>query len=158
MRRTTLKTIIFSISLLICSSALSSEIDSILAEKEAPAGVVFEIVSDEQGLLADLLPSVKTDIEKLRRHFPGIAIAIVTHGTEQFDLTSKNRSSEQQTHELVEELVRSDDIDVHVCGTHAGWYGVMPEDFPDYVDVTAAGPAQINDYEAMGYEVIILSE
>jgi intracellular sulfur oxidation DsrE/DsrF family protein len=158
MKRTTLKTIIFSISLLICSSALSSEIDTILAEKEAPAGVVFEIVSDEPGLLADLLPSVKTDIEKLRRHFPDIAIAIVTHGTEQFDLTSKNRSSEQQTHELVEQLVRSDDIDVHVCGTHAGWYGVMPEDFPDYVDVTAAGPAQINDYEAMGYEVIILSE
>jgi hypothetical protein len=47
---------------------------------------------------------------------------------------------------------------VHVCGTHAGWYGVTPEDFPDYVDVTTAGPAQINDYEAMGYELIVLPE
>ncbi len=153
-----LKTFISTLSLLIATSAWSSDIDSILAEKQAPAGVVFEIVSDEAGLLSELLPSVKADIEKLRKRFPTLPVAIVTHGTELFDLTSKNRSSERLAHDLVEELVKSNDIDVHVCATHAGWYGVMPEDFPDYVDVTAAGPAQINDYEEMGYEVIILSE
>ena len=55
-------------------------------------------------------------------------------------------------------LVDIDKVDVHVCETHAGWYGVMPEDFPDYVDVVPAGPVQINDYESMGYELIVLPD
>lgn len=145
-------------SLLSSTIALSSEIDGIIARKEAPAGVVFEIVSDESDLLDELLPSVKADIQKLRVRFPDLPVAIVSHGTEQFALTSKNRSSEIQTHDLVKTLVKSEDVDVHVCGTHAGWYGVSQEDFPDYVDVTAAGPTQVDDYEAIGYELIILTD
>ena len=47
-------------------------------------------------------------------------------------------------------------MDVHVCGTHAGWFDVLPEDFPDYVDVAAAGPAQVNDYRALDYVLIVL--
>lgn len=99
---------------------------------------------------------MKTDIKKLRDRFPEIPIAIVTHGTEQFDLTIKNRSKQNIAHGVVEELVKANDVEVHVCGTHAGWFGIEPEDFPDYVDVTPAGPTQINHYEELGYELIIL--
>ena len=144
---------------MISSTAVrSSEIEAIITQKQAPAGVVFEIVSDEADLLGELLPSVRADITKLRQRFPGLPVAIVSHGSEQFALTSKNYSTEQRTHDLVESLVRSDKVDVHVCATHAGWYGVSVEAFPDYVDVTAVAPALIDDYEAIGYEIIILTE
>ena len=145
-------------TLLFSASACATDFDTILAEKEAPAGVVIEIVSDEYGLLSELLPVVKQEIKRLRQRFPGLPIAIVSHGTEQFDLTTKNQKQESTAHQLTRELVTTEEVDVHVCGTHAGWYGVTPEDFPDYVDVTTAGPVQINDYESMGYELIVLPD
>jgi len=158
MRFSCLKILIFTISLLSSTVTWSSEIDSLIKREQAPAGVVFEIVSDDDGLLGELLPSVKADIERLRQRFPDLPIAIVSHGKELFALTSKNSSTEHRAHELVKELVKTDDVDVHVCGTHASWYGVSAEAFPDHVDVTPAGPAQIDDYEAIGYELIILTE
>ena len=150
--------LILAICLISSTAVRSSEIEAIITQKQAPAGVVFEIVSDEADLLGELLPSVRADITKLRQRFPGLPVAIVSHGNEQFALTSKNYSTEQRTHDLVESLVRSDKVDVHVCATHAGWYGVSVEAFPDYVDVTAVAPALIDDYEAIGYEIIILTE
>jgi hypothetical protein len=45
---------------------------------------------------------------------------------------------------------------VHVCETHAGWYGVTAEDFPDYVDVAPTGPGQINLYQELGYDLIVI--
>jgi hypothetical protein len=150
--------LILAICLISSTAVRSSEIEAIITQKQAPAGVVFEIVSDEADLLGELLPSVRADITKLRQRFPGLPVAIVSHGSEQFALTSKNYSTEQRTHDLVESLVRSDKVDVHVCATHAGWYGVSVEAFPDYVDVTAVAPALIDDYEAIGYEIIILTE
>jgi intracellular sulfur oxidation DsrE/DsrF family protein len=146
------------ISLLISTSLWATDFDSILAQKEAPAGVVIEIVSDEDGLLSDLLPAIKQEIKRLRQRFPDLPVAIVSHGSEQFDLTTKNQKQESTAHKITRELVTTEEVDVHVCGTHAGWYGVTPEDFPDYVDVTTAGPAQINDYESLGYELIVLPE
>ena len=66
--------------LLSATSAWSSDVNTLLSEKEAPPGVVFEIVSDEPDLLARLMPAVKKDIKKLRDRFPDLPIAIVTHG------------------------------------------------------------------------------
>ena len=146
------------ITMLISTSLCATDFDTILAEKEAPSGVVIEIVSDEDGLLSDLLPVIKQQIQRLRQRFPDLPVAIVSHGSEQFDLTTKNQKQESTAHKITQELVATEEVDVHVCGTHAGWYGVPAEAFPDYVDVTAAAPAQINDYEEMGYEVIILTE
>ena len=48
------------------------------------------------------------------------------------------------------------DIPVYVCGTYAGWRGLSDEDFPDYVNVAAAGPAQINDFVALGYSRVLV--
>lgn len=150
--------ILFLLALLISTQTFATDVATLLQEQQSPAGVVFEIVSDEDDLLKQLLPTLKKDIERLRQRFPGIAIAIVTHGKEQFSLTHENSKKDKVTHSLVKGMVEKNDIDVHVCGTHASWYGVTPEDFPDYVDVSATGPAQINDYEVMGYEVIVLTE
>ena len=144
--------------LLFSSAVWASDFDTILAMKEAPPGVVIEIVSDEHGLLSELLPEIREQIKRLRQRFPELPVAIVTHGSEQFDLTTKNRKVESIAHQITEQLVTDEEVDVHVCGTHAGWYGVEPEDFPDYVGVSTTGPAQVNDYEAMGYELIVLPD
>ena len=152
MNKPLLKLLIITLSLLNATTAWSNDIESILKDKQAPEGIVFEIVSAEAGLLSKLLPTLKQDIIRLRKRFPDIPVAIVTHGTEQFDLTTDNKKTASIAHNLVEELVKSNDVDVHVCGTHAGWSDVMPEDFPDYVDVSPAGPTQINDYQELGYE------
>jgi len=131
-------------------------VSSLLTDRSRPDGVVFEIVSDDDDLLEDLLPALANDIERLRKAWPGLPIAIVSHGREQFLLATKNRKEAEDAHSLVKQLMNEKKVDVHVCGTHAGWYGMAPEDFPDYVDVTTTGPAQINDYEEMGYTLIVL--
>jgi intracellular sulfur oxidation DsrE/DsrF family protein len=132
-------------------------VDHILSQKQPPAGLVFEIVSDDEDFLEVLLPELSSVIHSIRDKFPELPIAIVSHGKEQFALTRSNEDIEKNTHSLAREFV-DDGIDIHVCGTHAGWYGIAPEDFPDYVDVSPAGPTQIDDYEEMGYELIFLTD
>jgi len=156
MKNLLLKILTLFLILLNSTLAWSTDVDTLLAEKQAPYGVVFEIVSGEPGLLSQLLPVIKTDIKKLRNRFPELPIAIVTHGNEQFDLLTENRSTETVAHSLVKEMVNSNEVNVHVCGTHAEWKNKTPEDFPDYVNVSATGPAQIKDYIALGYELITL--
>ena len=71
-------------------------------------------------------------------------------------LTRNNRSEAEQAHGIVEQLAVKDDIEVHVCGTYASWFGVSENDFPKYINVAPAGPVQINNYEQLGYELITL--
>jgi intracellular sulfur oxidation DsrE/DsrF family protein len=134
----------------------ADDVEALLAASDEPAGVVFEIVSGDADTLGKLLPAVRADIERLRAHFPGLPVAVVSHGEEQFALTRGNRANKPELHAIAEELVTGGDVDLHVCGTYASWSGVEPGDFPDYVDVAAAGPAQINDYRALGYVLITL--
>lgn len=149
--------IIATFSLLLnTTSANATYVDTIISRTHAPDGIVFEIVSGENDFLKKVLPNVKADIIKLRDRFPDLPIAIVTHGNEQFALLTENSRREKQVHDLTKELVKSNNIDVHVCGTHAEWKNKAPEDFPDYVNVSATGPAEIRNYIALGYELIIV--
>lgn len=132
----------------------SEQVEEILTLKEAPAGIVFEIVTGEANSLAWALPETKDYIKELRARFPKLDIAIVTHGNEQFALKTSNDKKYQKVHSLTQQLVQTDNIPLHVCGTYAGWKGLTDEDFPDYVDVAAAGPATINDYISLGYTLI----
>ena len=141
--------------LLATSMAAANSFEWVMKEAEAPPGVVIEIIGERE-LLRTLLPEIAEDIEKLRERFPGIPVAIVSHGAEQFLMTSANASKAPETHQLLQSLVKDDTVDFHVCGTHASWFDVMPEDFPDYVDVAPAAPAQIRHYEDLGYELIVL--
>ena len=131
------------------------EVERLLAGDEMPVGVVFEIVEGDEDALAAVLPRVRQAIAQLRARFPEIELAVVSHGGEQFALQSKYRQEYAGIHQEVDSLTR-DQVPVHVCGTHASWFDVMPEDFPDYVDVAPAAPAQIAHYEELGYELIVL--
>lgn len=149
--------VVVAISLFFYSSLSRAEtVEQLLAAADEPEGVVFEVVSGDKGLLKSLLPSIIKDIQRLRQRYPELPVAVVTHGSEQFALLNKNRDKSAETHSLVKQLISQHQIEVHVCGTYAGWKGYDEEDFPDYVDVAAAGPVQINDYVKLGYSVIIL--
>lgn len=133
-------------------------LDALLTQPPAPKGVVFEIVEGRESALEWAIPEVKKQVEKLRAAFPNMKFAVVTHGKEEFALLSSNAAKYSAVHSAVKSLSGEDDIPVHVCGTHASWFDKHPEDFPSYVNVSPAGPAQINDYRALGYAVLRVSK
>lgn len=134
------------------------EIDYILKMKTPPFGVVFEVVEGDEDALEWAIPQIKKFAKQLKDKFPDIGIAVVTHGKEQFALMKEETKEYKELHNKVKSLVKDDEIPVHVCGTHASWYGKSEKDFPDYVDVTPAGPTEIANYEEMGYEKIIMDK
>ncbi len=150
---------LLALALMLMSCAAQAKdmtLKDILALPVAPPGVVIEIVTADAEGLRWALPKAQDAVTQLRSKFKDLPIAIVTHGREQFALTKKQHSSHQAEHQIVQSLTQDRKVAVHVCGTHAGWRGVSPEDFPAYVDVAAAGPAQINDYKALGYVLLVI--
>jgi len=153
--------LVLLINILLVSQAFASnqeKVDWILKEKNPPFGVVFEIVEGSKSDLKWAIAEVKKYSDQLRKRFPDIGIAVVSHGSEQFGLMKSEADNLKEVHSTVKSLVQDDSIPVHVCGTHASWYGKDENDFPDYVAVSPAGPTEIANYEDMGYEKIVLEE
>jgi intracellular sulfur oxidation DsrE/DsrF family protein len=145
--------------LLIAGAALSdSKIEHLLAAESPPAGVVFEVIEEDEDALDRVLPAANRHAAALRERFPGLPVAVVTHGQEQFGLLSNESSGPLASIHTEARALGDADVDLHVCGAHASWYGHGPEDFPDYVDVSPSGPALLNDYRALGYEIIRLRQ
>ena len=153
-----LRSVLMALGLLAIGPVLADvSLDDLLARDVAPEGVVFEIMGSEDAL-PELIPQVREYVDTLRARWPDLEIAIVSHGSEQFALMRGEAAVYTEMHREVQQLVSDENVPVHVCGTHAGWRGVTAEQFPDYVDVAAAGPAQINDYRALGYELVVVSD
>jgi intracellular sulfur oxidation DsrE/DsrF family protein len=144
--------IIIMLNLLLpCLTAeASTPIDAVLQARHEPPGVVFEIATGKSDSLEWALPLVKNYIGQIRQRFPHVHIAVVTHGRELFTLQKSKAASDASVHKLTRQLVQ-DGVNLHVCGTYAERRGLSEEDFPEYVNVAAAGPAQINDYVSVGY-------
>lgn len=132
-------------------------ITNILQQNEPPVGIVFEIITTDSEGLNWALPLTRSYIEQLRKQFPVLPIAVVSHGQEQFALQTGKIDKHPAVHKQVRSLTGGD-IPVYVCGTYAGWRGLSDEDFPDYVNVAAAGPAQINDYVSLGYTRVLIRQ
>jgi intracellular sulfur oxidation DsrE/DsrF family protein len=134
------------------------QIERLLDQTSEPAGVVFEVLEEDEDALNWALPLIQQLAERLRARFPELPITVVTHGREQFGLlTIESEGPLAAIHNEARNLAASQ-VNLHVCGVHAGWDGHTPEDFPDYVDVAASGPALINDYRALGCEVVRLRQ
>lgn len=142
----------------IASASESTPIDYILTLSKPPPGVVFEVVTGKQDALGGLLPTVSTYTERLREKYPGLDIAVVTHGMEQFALLTEHQEKHSSIHDAVQLLTGDADIPVHVCGNHASFRDKAPEDFPKYVDVAVSAPAKVNEYRKLGYRVVVLVE
>ncbi len=137
------------------SVASEAEVAQILQQETAPTGVVFEVVAGDEAYLKTALDKFQIYQQQLKAKFPDIRLAIVSHGSEQFALTTANQEKHAESHRLVQRII-AEDVPVAVCGGHAKWRGLSAEDFPDYVEVAASGPAQIRDYQALGYLLVIL--
>ena len=149
MMKTFVKILILTTILL--PGMLSAEtLDEILAMSEEPTGIIVEVLESGPDDLEEIIPAIQAAARQLRKKFPDLPVAIVSHGYEQFALTKKNIKRYPELETGVKDLVDGE-IDVHVCGTHASWYGITPEEYPEYINVSAAGPAQINDYINLGY-------
>ena len=149
---------VFYLAILLATSGpvlANDDVESLLARAEPPHGVVFEIVEANEAALEELLPAVRDAIEKIRSKFPETEFAVVSHGKEEFALQTKYQGELAELHQQVQSLV-AEDVPVYVCETHAGWYGVTAEDFPEYVNVAPTGPGQIRLYEELGYELIVI--
>lgn len=133
------------------------EIDKILAMEQSPLGVVFEVVEGNGDALDWAIPAINKYVKQLRHRFPDIALAVVSHGSEQFGLMKSRKKEKAEVHNTVQSLV-ANDVPVHVCGTHASWRGKKASDFPDYVDVAPAGPTEIRNYQEMGYLLIEIEQ
>jgi intracellular sulfur oxidation DsrE/DsrF family protein len=133
----------------------NEDVEALLGRDEAPHGVVFEIVSGNEAALDEILPAIRAAIERIRERFPQTEFAVVSHGREQFALQQLYQNDNAEAHGMVKSLA-ADNVPVHVCETHAGWYGVSAEDFPDYVDVAPTGPGQVNLYRELGYDLILM--
>ena len=153
MSRHLLLTTLIAFTLLFSSLATAKTVNEILALSEAPSGVVFEILAPNPQQWQRIQPRLMDAIDSLRSAFPDLDIAVVSHGNEQFALTSENESKFPTLHQGVRDLGESG-VDVHVCETFASWSNITAEAFPDYVDVAPSGPAQINNYVAMGYLLV----
>lgn len=140
--------------LMVLSLGLRAEtFNEVISMDERPDGVVFEILAPNERSWTRTQPKLLQAIEQLKRRWPDIDIAVVSHGNEQFALTTEKASVYPDLHQSVLNLGEQG-VDVHVCGTYASWRDIKPEAFPDYVDVSASGPAQINDYKALGYVLV----
>ena len=136
-------------------ASANSDVDNLLAQSTTPDGVVFEIVESDKSALEYLLPRVRDAITRIREKFPDTDFAVVSHGREEFALQTRYQTEQSEIHNAVLSLV-AEDIPVYVCETHAGWYGVSADDFPDYVEVAPSGPGQINLYLELGYQLIVI--
>ena len=134
-----------------------AEINKILAMPNAPDGVVFELIGSENSTyLPNALTKVESYKDQLKKKFPEIEIAVVSHGAEQFELTTNNAKKEKKTHSIVKRI-SNDDVPVHICETHASWRDVAAEDFPEYITVSAQGPIQIRQYQELGYILVVVN-
>ena len=112
--------------------------------------MVFEIATAQSDSLDWALPRIKRYITRIHQRFPGLPIAVVTHGREMFALKKDPKHTNTPAKQLTQQLI-AEGVSLHVCGTYAEHKGLSEEDFPGYVNVAAEGPAQIDDYVAIGY-------
>lgn len=136
-------------------SANEDEVNLLLDTKTAPVGVVFEVVSWDEAYLKTALDAFEKYQKQLKEKFPEIKLAIVTHGNEQFSLTEENKKKYQNTHKQVQRITDSD-APIHICAGHARMRAIDVDTFPEYVSVSASGPAEIENYQSLGYRLIIL--
>ena len=147
--------------LLLLSSAVIANythpsVNRLIQGNDEPVGVVFELVENDKSTWEWAAPMIQDLRMQLKAKYPEIEIAVVSHGREQFQLIKKRAKRQKQAISILEDLVRKDNVNLHVCGTHSSWFGINPNSYLDIVDVTVSGPAKINDYINLGYQPVQL--
>ncbi len=133
----------------------NTSIDALIAANIEPDGVVFEIITWEDYTWDWAAPMLQSLTEQLRARYPGLDIALISHGNELFDLAVKNKDRSEAAINTLQSL-SDDNVDIHVCGDFAKYKHLGTNDFLPFVDVSPSGPAQLRDYTNLGFEHIML--
>lgn len=152
--------LLFILTLIMTACSLSGDkgLKQILSLDQAPVGVVFEVASgDEQGMKW-VVPVVQSYSRQLKKKFPGIKLALVSHGKEQFQFTRSNIERYAYAHKQVKKLVTEEGMKFHICATYAASSGVKPGEFVEYVNVADRAPEQVKKYQEQGYIVLFLKK
>lgn len=126
-------------------------VPEILELSEAPDGVVFEIVSNDDAMLANALPKMQEHVAELRARFPSVRVAVVSHGLESFALMRQYRDAYPTAHDAARALTSTDGVSLHVCSKFTSAHGIAAGAFLPYVDASSEGPQQVEQYRKQGY-------
>lgn len=132
-------------------------VNKLIQAKEAPDGVVFELISWDERTWTWAAPMITALRHQLKQKFPDIDVVLVSHGGEQFQLTQERQHEQPEAIAQLQSL-SEDGMSLHVCGTHSSWKDVPDTAYIDIIDVSPSGPAQINDYIKLGYTHILLQK
>ena len=133
-----------------CAGSTDDRIEELLALQTAPAGVVFDVDEWDIDALKWGIPLIRDYVDRLRKRFPEIEIAVVSHGDEEFALLKRARDNYESVHQGVEALV-DDQVPVHICAGHAIMNGYSESGFVDYVERVSSGVETIAKYQMRGF-------
>lgn len=131
-------------------------VDRLIQANNDPEGVIFELIESDKNTWKWAAPMIKDLRMQLKEKYPNIEIAVVSHGQEQFQLLKKRVDRQKGAVSILKDLVQRKDVDLHVCGAHSSWFNISVDDYIDIVDVADSGPAKINDYINLDYQLIQL--
>ena len=124
-----------------------ADVERLLQAPRSPDGIVFEIMAWEDGSWEWASPLLREYVERLRARYPGLEVALISHGAEMFDLVAADGAPRNDAIDALASL----GIDIHVCGEYARYKRLGQKDFPAHVDVAASGSALLEDYRRLGF-------
>jgi len=142
--------IIFFTVFLSSNAHAFTELSELLTQ-ESPPGIVIEITSGDPLYLKKIMPELKKDIKNLQKKFTNLPVAIVSHARESLILSNDGSSKHKKLHNQIKDLSDNTNTTIHVCGTYASWFNISESEFPEYINVSPAGPVQVDDYVDLGY-------
>jgi hypothetical protein len=136
----------------------ASSMNDIMKMTETPVGVVFDVYSSDDATLQWALPEIQQHVKDLRDKFPGIRLAIVSHGLEELSLMKQYDQDYPDVHVAGKELTKAGDIPLHVDGQFAIAHGVAANQFLEFVTVSDSGQQQVETYKNEGYLRVLIAK
>lgn len=127
-----------------------AKVEQLIAQDLQPDGVVFELMSWEDNSWNWAVPMLDRFISRLQQKFPGLDVALVSHGAEMFDLSISANKKDDPAIKQLEDL-HSNGLEVHVSADYAKYKRMDANSFLDFVDVPDSSDAQLENYQQLGF-------
>lgn len=115
--------------------------------------VVLEVIENDPAALQSLIPFITQWVRAARAARPELSLMLVSHGNESLTLAHEPDSVLSRQ---LETLGDNQALSVSVCGTYAGWRGLSPADFPDYLQVLDSADSALTRQRAAGALIVRL--
>ena len=150
-------TLLLLVNSVVMADYTHPSVNQLIQANNDPEGVVFELIESDKDTWKWAAPMIRDLRKQLREKYPNIDIAVVSHGQEQFQLLKKRVERQKNSISILKDLVQRSDVNLHVCGAHSSWFNIPADNYIYIVDVADSGPAKINDYINLGYQLIELN-